>query len=245
MAVAANYDAILSRVWGFQGLRPLQQQAVDLTLAGRDALIVMPTGGGKSLCFQLPPLVDDGLTLVVSPLISLMTDQVQGLRLVGYPAEMMHSGLSAKDAEIAAARIQSGESKLVYVSPERVLTNAFVSLLALANQGRGVARVAIDEAHCISAWGHDFRPEYRVLSRLRDIFPQAPITALTATATPQVREDIARQLHLRDPEFLIGDFDRPELSSCAQARSVSASCRSGGKVSARRGHRVLYQPKGH
>ena len=212
MAVAANYDAILSRVWGFQGLRPLQQQAVDLTLAGRDALIVMPTGGGKSLCFQLPPLVDDGLTLVVSPLISLMTDQVQGLRLVGYPAEMMHSGLSAKDAEIAAARIQSGESKLVYVSPERVLTNAFVSLLALANQGRGVARVAIDEAHCISAWGHDFRPEYRVLSRLRDIFPQAPITALTATATPQVREDIARQLHLRDPEFLIGDFDRPNLN---------------------------------
>ncbi|MCE9558251.1 MAG: RecQ family ATP-dependent DNA helicase [Armatimonadetes bacterium] len=206
-----SLEQILHRVWGFDELRPLQQRAVDLTVAGADSLVVMPTGGGKSLCFQLPPLVDGGFTLVVSPLISLMADQVQGLRLVGYPAEALHSGMSSEEVEATNIRVLSGETRLLYVSPERVLTSASVSLLKQANNGAGVARIAIDEAHCISAWGHDFRPEYRVLSRLREHFPSAPIQALTATATPKVRDDIAAQLQLREPEYLIGNFDRPNL----------------------------------
>lgn len=205
-------EEILKKVWGYEALRPLQKAVIEASLQGRDALVVMPTGGGKSLCFQIPPLVSGGLTLVVSPLISLMTDQVQGLQMVGYPCDALHSGLDSASIDRANERIVKGETKLVYVSPERLMTASMQSLLKAANRGAGVARIAIDEAHCISAWGHDFRPEYRDLRRLRTLFPEAPIHALTATATPRVREDILEQLGLREPEIFVGNFDRPNLN---------------------------------
>jgi ATP-dependent DNA helicase RecQ len=214
-------SSILQHYWGFESLRPLQQEVVEAAVAGRDALVVMPTGGGKSLCFQLPPLVTGGLTLVISPLISLMKDQVDGLRLVGYPAGALHSGIGPEEAEEIRVSLISGSLKLLYVSPERVLTPAMLALLNEADEGRGVARIAIDEAHCISQWGHDFRPEYRQLSRLRSTFPKAPIHALTATATPRVREDVIRQLGLRDAEQFVGVFDRPNLTYRIAAKNDS------------------------
>ena len=202
----------LRRVWGYDSLRPIQRQAIEAAIEGRDSLVVMPTGGGKSLCFQLPPLVDGGLTLVISPLISLMKDQVDGLRLLGYPAEALHSGIGAEHADEIRELVLEGALKLLYVSPERLFASGTVELMRRANGGRGVARVAIDEAHCISQWGHDFRPEYRQLDRLRTFFPNASVHALTATATPTVRDDIVRQLRLQSPEVLVGVFDRPNLT---------------------------------
>lgn len=210
--ILMSTESILRQYWGFDELRPLQQDVVDAAVAGRDALVVMPTGGGKSLCFQLPPLLSAGLTLVISPLISLMKDQVDGLRLIGYPAAALHSGIESDEAEEIRTALVAGELRLLYVSPERVLTTSMLSLLNEADQGRGVARIAIDEAHCISAWGHDFRPEYRQLARLRSLFPKAPIHALTATATPRVRDDIIRQLGLKDAAEYVGTFDRPNLT---------------------------------
>lgn len=213
-----NRDAVLEqvrRVWGFDTLRPLQREAIDAALAHRDALVVMPTGGGKSLCYQVPPLVSEELTVVVSPLIALMKDQTDGLRLNGYPAAAMHSACA--DHELAEARqaLQKGKLRLLFVSPERLLSEGFMDFLAgLPNAAghRGVRRFAIDEAHCISAWGHDFRPEYRRLAALRRRFPDACIHACTATATARVRDDIAEQLGLRDPVTLVGTFDRPNLT---------------------------------
>lgn len=202
----------LKKYWGFDTLRPLQDQAVEASLQSRDSLVVMPTGGGKSLCFQLPAVVSGELTLVVSPLIALMKDQVDGLRLIGYPAAALNSSVSASDAAEIERQVASGGIKLLYTSPERVLLPGMLELLSRASQGKGVARVAVDEAHCISNWGHDFRPEYRQLSRLREAFPGASLHALTATATEQVQEDIIRQLRLKNPVRLVGGFDRPNLS---------------------------------
>ncbi|MBL8060520.1 MAG: RecQ family ATP-dependent DNA helicase [Chthonomonas sp.] len=212
MATCIAIDEILKQTWGYGSFRPLQQEAVEAALAGQDALVVMPTGSGKSLCFQIPPLVDGGLTVVISPLISLMADQVHSLHTVGYPAGALNSAMDAIESSEIEAKLLSGELKLLYVSPERMAMNSFRALLRQAHQGKGVARFAIDEAHCISEWGHDFRPEYRILSTLRDDFPTAPIHALTATATVQVREDIIRQLGLREPQVLVGSFDRPNLT---------------------------------
>ena len=209
----AVLDAI-SRVWGFDQLRPLQAEAIDAALAGRDALVVLPTGGGKSLCYQAPPLVAGELTVVVSPLISLMKDQVDGLVLAGYPAVALHSACTDEERDRAYASLNSGEARLLFVSPERLLSDGFLGWLAELPQpsGRtGVHRFAVDEAHCISHWGHDFRPEYRQLATLRARFPDACVHAFTATATERVREDIARQLNLRDPAILVGTFDRPNL----------------------------------
>ena len=205
-------DEALRKYWGFDGLLPLQADVVETAIAGRDALVVMPTGGGKSLCFQLPPVVSGGLTLVVSPLISLMKDQVDGLQLIGYPAAALNSNVDPATVIEIEQGLKLGEIKLLYVSPERAMTREFTDMVSRADNGRGVARIAIDEAHCISQWGHDFRPEYRSLVRLREVFPEAPVTALTATATPRVREDIVSQLQLRDPEFFVGVFDRPNLT---------------------------------
>ncbi len=202
----------LRKFWGFEGLRPLQGEVVEAALQGQDALAVMPTGGGKSLCFQLPPVVDGGLSVVVSPLISLMKDQVDALRLIGYPAAALHSGLSGAEAQEIKGRLGAGDVKLLYVSPERVMTAGMMDALDGADMGRGVRRIAIDEAHCVSQWGHDFRPEYRILARLRDRFPAAPIHAFTATATPRVRKDIVEQLRLREPRLFVGRFDRPNLT---------------------------------
>ena len=200
--------AALERWFGFSTLRPLQKEAIDAALDGRDALVVLPTGGGKSLCYQLPPLVLDRLTVVVSPLIALMQDQVDGLKLNGVPAAAAHGNLPDEERRHLRQLAESGELRLLFVAPERLFREDFLSWL----ETRDVAAIAIDEAHCISQWGHDFRPEYRRLRELRERFPEASVHAYTATATPRVREDIKTQLALRDPVELVGTFDRPELT---------------------------------
>jgi len=201
-------DAALERYFGFGELRPLQREAVTATLEGRDALVVLPTGGGKSLCYQLPPLLTDKLTVVVSPLIALMQDQVDGLRLQGYPAGAVHSQVAAPARADVQQLAASGELRLLLVAPERLFSEPFLRWL----KQRDVGALAIDEAHCISQWGHDFRPEYRRLAELRAAFPTVSCQAYTATATPRVRQDIVAQLQLRDPEVLVGTFDRPNLT---------------------------------
>ena len=206
VTTSAVREAVL-RTWGFDGLRPLQQEAIDAALAGRDSLVVMPTGGGKSLCYQTPPLVDGSTDVVVSPLIALMKDQVDALESRGYPAAGLHSGLEAEQRRCIEDDFVSGRYRLLFVAPERLMAPGFLDMLA---QQR-IARFAIDEAHCISQWGHDFRPEYRRLAVLRDRFPQASLHAFTATATPRVRDDIIAQLGLREPAVLVGTFDRPNL----------------------------------
>jgi ATP-dependent DNA helicase RecQ len=202
----------LRQYWGYDSLRPLQETAVYAGVAGRDALVVMPTGGGKSLCFQIPPLLHGGLTVVISPLIALMKDQVDGLKLLDYPAACLNSSMEVDDINATMRSMNDGTLRLLYIAPERVLAPGFLSKLAACNQRRGPHSFAIDEAHCISQWGHDFRPEYRRLAELREAFPRASFQAFTATATQRVREDIIAQLGLRQPEVLIGTFDRPNLT---------------------------------
>jgi ATP-dependent DNA helicase RecQ len=208
-ADAALQDT-LSRYWGFTSFRPLQREAMGAILEGRDSLVVLPTGGGKSLCFQAPALVRPGLALVVSPLISLMKDQVDTLVGNGVPAACYNSTLSADDKRRVTAGLLEGRYRLLYVSPERLAgegADAFIAMLARC----AVGFIAVDEAHCISQWGHDFRPEYRQLGRLRGIFPSVSLHAYTATATGRVRRDIAAQLGLKDRVELVGSFDRPNL----------------------------------
>jgi len=203
-----QYPDLLREYWGFDTLRPLQAQAVACGVNARDSLVVMPTGGGKSLCFQVPPLVTGRLGIVISPLIALMKDQVDGLVMSGYPAASLNSHTRADEARDVAHRAEDGSLRLLYVAPERLFNDRFLSWLSKV----GPASFAIDEAHCISAWGHDFRPEYRRLSELRARFPGASLHAFTATATPRVQEDIVEQLQLREPEIMIGRFDRPNLT---------------------------------
>src|SRR6266540_4008036 len=182
--------------WGFTSLRPLQEQAIGAALAGRDSLVVLPTGGGKSLCYQAPALIRNGLTVVVSPLIALMKDQVDGLTRIGVPAARLDSTISSDDWAVTSDAIRRGETRLVFTSPERLINTGTYRLLRDA----GAHTIAVDEAHCVSHWGHDFRPEYRQLARLREFFPKATVHAYTATATEQVRKDIIAQLALRQPE---------------------------------------------
>ncbi len=177
-------------------------------LSRRDSLVVMPTGGGKSLCYQAPAVLDDSATIVVSPLISLMKDQVDGLRECGVAAAQMNSSQSRDEQRATERELFAKRLKILFVSPERMAMPSFREMLHRAN----VRSFAIDEAHCISHWGHDFRPEYRQLRALREEFPEAAVHGYTATATPQVRRDIAEQLGLRDPLVLVGDFDRPNLT---------------------------------
>lgn len=203
-------DAV-RRHWGYSSLRPLQAEAIAAELAQRDSVVVMPTGGGKSLCYQVPPLISGRLTVVVSPLIALMNDQVAGLTLVGYPAAALHSHVEPEEAAEIRRRAASGELRLLFVAPERLLTEPFLAFLR-SLKAPALGGIAIDEAHCISQWGHDFRPEYRRLAELRQRFPGVALHAYTATATPRVRDDIAAQLALRDPSVLVGRFDRPNLT---------------------------------
>jgi ATP-dependent DNA helicase RecQ len=201
---------VLARYWGFTGFRPLQREAMEAILAGRDSVVVLPTGGGKSLCFQAPALVRPGLAVIVSPLISLMKDQVDTLTGNGVPAACYNSSLPLDVRASVAAGIRAGRYRLLYVSPERLAGEGGDGFLAMLS-GAGVSFVAVDEAHCISQWGHDFRPEYRQLGRLRALFPGIGLHAYTATATTRVRRDIAAQLALVDPAELVGSFDRANL----------------------------------
>ncbi len=194
--------------WGFDALRPLQEEAIQASLDGRDSVVVMPTGGGKSLCYQVPPLLSDSTHVVVSPLISLMKDQVDGLLTCGYPAAAIHSGHTPAENAETFQNLRDGHLRLIFVSPERLLTSSFLRLARELD----IRSFAIDEAHCISQWGHDFRPEYRQLALLKQDFPKASVHAYTATATQRVREDIAVQLQLENPAMLVGVFDRPNLT---------------------------------
>ncbi|MEA2164650.1 MAG: ATP-dependent helicase RecQ [Thermoanaerobaculia bacterium] len=199
---------IISHHWGYDSFRPLQQEAMLATLDRRDSLVVMPTGGGKSLCYQAPALLSEHVTVVVSPLISLMKDQVDGLRECGVAAAQLNSSQRSDQQREIERDVLDGKIKLLFASPERLAMGSFRDLLKRAN----VRTFAIDEAHCISHWGHDFRPEYRQLRDLRKTFPEASVHAYTATATPKVRQDIIEQLSLREAVELVGDFDRPNLT---------------------------------
>ncbi len=203
-------EDILTRYWGFTGFRPHQREVMEAILAGRDSLLVMPTGGGKSLCFQAPALLRPGLALVVSPLISLMKDQVDSLEANGVSAACYNSALDEGQKREVVQGVRDGRTRLLYVAPERLVGEGgdrFVRWLAQV----GVSFIAVDEAHCISQWGHDFRPEYRRLGQLRTLLPGASIHAFTATATARVRRDIVSQLGLRDALEEVGSFDRPNL----------------------------------
>jgi ATP-dependent DNA helicase RecQ len=205
---------LIRHTFGFTTLRPMQDQAIRAALGGRDALVVLPTGGGKSLCYQAPALLRDGLTVVVSPLISLMQDQIDALREYGVPAAMLNSAQTAGERRDVENDLARGTLKLLFVAPERLMLDGFLPRLA----SLGLSSIAVDEAHCISHWGHDFRPEYRMLGALRRTMPSMPIQAYTATATPRVRADIVQALGLADPLLLVGNFDRPNLTYRVQAR---------------------------
>src|SRR5437588_11341715 len=199
---------VIARHWGFQTLKPLQEQAMQAVLQGRDTLVVLPTGGGKSLCYQAPAVGRGDTTVVVSALIALMKDQVDSLRACGVPAVQLDSMQTQAEQLGHEKDVLAGNIRLLFVSPERLVLTDIYQLLRQIN----VRTFAIDEAHCISHWGHDFRPEYRQLNLLKELFPQASVHAFTATATERVRLDIVAQLKLANPELLVGDFDRPNLT---------------------------------
>lgn len=198
----------LKTVFGFHEFRPPQQEVIERTIAGEDVFLVMPTGGGKSLCYQIPALHRAGLAVVVSPLISLMKDQVDALVANGIKAALLNSSLTQKEARQVFEKIDSGGLDLLYVAPERLMMPEFLEKLATLQ----LALFAIDEAHCISQWGHDFRPEYTQLGRLRELFPGVPLVAMTATADPQTRTDIINQLGIQEAKVFVAGFDRPNIT---------------------------------
>ncbi len=210
-----SLDNILKQYWGYDRFLPLQREAMQCALERRDSLVVLPTGGGKSLCFQAPALAVDGMAVVISPLLSLMKDQVDALRANGVAAAKIDSTMKSADRFAVHKAIQERSLRLLYVSPERMAQPPFVEYLKNA----GVSFLVVDEAHCISHWGHDFRPEYRSLKQLREAFPGTSVHAFTATATEHVRADIIQELGLRGPAVLVGSFDRPNLRYRVQKRT--------------------------
>jgi ATP-dependent DNA helicase RecQ len=212
--------AALKRRFGFDHFRPGQQEIVADILRDRDVLAIMPTGGGKSLCFQLPALLRPGVSIVVSPLIALMQDQVRLLQDNGIDATFVNSSLERAEMKRRLARLERGEIKLLYVAPERLLQSEFEGdVLPRLQKSHGISAFVVDEAHCVSDWGHDFRPEYRQIHRLRAQFPAVPIAAFTATATERVRADIVKQLALRDPGIHVASFNRPNLYYAVRPKS--------------------------
>src|SRR5438045_2857812 len=207
----------LKKYFGYDAFRPLQQEIIDDALSGHDVFALLPTGGGKSLCFQLPALLRDGVTIVVSPLIALMKDQVDALRTSGIAATFLNSTLAGSESRERLRGLDRNEFRLLYVAPERLMMENFLERALNWN----IAQIAIDEAHCISEWGHDFRPEYRELKKLRTHFPDVPIMALTATATERVRDDIIKQLKLHPPRCYVASFNRPNLTYRVVAKSSS------------------------
>jgi ATP-dependent DNA helicase RecQ len=207
-AAVSDLELLLRRTFGYDSFRPLQREICAATLAGRDVFALLPTGGGKSLCFQIPALARGGLTVVVSPLIALMKDQVDQLQASGVAATFLNSSLDADEARSRLRGLHRHEYRLLYVAPERLMLEGWVENLKQWN----VTCIAIDEAHCVSEWGHDFRPEYRQLAKLREALPEVPMMALTATATERVRTDIVTHLKLHDPAVFVASFNRPNLT---------------------------------
>ena len=210
-----NLLPLLKQYFGFTSFRPLQEEIIRDSLAGKDVFALLPTGGGKSLCFQLPALARDGLTVVVSPLIALMKDQVDALQASGVAATFLNSSLTADESRKRLRGLHTGQYRLLYAAPERLMLSGFLSDLQKWN----VKLIAVDEAHCISEWGHDFRPEYRQIADLRGLFPDVPFMALTATATGRVREDIIKHLKLREARTYVASFNRPNLTYRVLAKS--------------------------
>jgi ATP-dependent DNA helicase RecQ len=208
-------ESVLQTVFGFPAFRGLQKQAVDAIVAGEDALVLMPTGGGKSVCYQVPALVRPGTALVISPLIALMDDQIAALRQLGVSAGALHSELEPAEVARVSNLLDNGKLDLLYVSPERLLSPGTLDRL----RRRDLALIAIDEAHCVSAWGHEFRPEYRALKRLAQIFPGVPRVALTATADPRTRDDILAALDMQTAHVFAASFHRPNLHIAAQPKT--------------------------
>ncbi len=213
MAAMSNNSTLqrLHEVFGYSSFRGEQQAIVEHVTAGGDALVLMPTGGGKSLCYQLPALLREGVAIVVSPLIALMQDQVDALQQLGVRAAFLNSSLDAESAREVTTRLMHGDLQILYVAPERLLMTNFLGLLEQIELGTGIALFAIDEAHCVSQWGHDFRPEYRQLTVLHERFPQVPRIALTATADAPTRAEIVERLALENARHFVSSFDRPNI----------------------------------
>ncbi|GLU51037.1 DNA helicase RecQ [Dyadobacter frigoris] len=206
--MSINKEQALKQYFGYDSFRPQQAEIIDTVMAGNDCLVLMPTGGGKSVCFQIPAIIREGLTVVISPLIALMKDQVEALRVNGVNAAFLNSSLSSAEQDQVMWQAKVGELKLLYIAPERLFSGNTFEFLREWN----VSLFAIDESHCISSWGHDFRPEYRQLSALKKYFPEVPVIALTATADRVTRRDILKQIGIEEAQTFVASFDRPNLS---------------------------------
>ncbi len=236
----SSLENALKHFFGYDQFRPGQKQIINEALNNKDLLVIMPTGGGKSLCFQLPALLKPGLCVVVSPLIALMQDQVDALLDNGIGATFLNSTLNRKELQSRENAILKGKIKLLYVAPERLLNETFLTFLDFLTEKIGLSSFAIDEAHCVSAWGHDFRPEYRQLKTLRFRYSMVPMFALTATATKRVREDIIEQLGLENPTVHLASFDRPNLYYEVQAKSRRSYAQLLNYVRAQEGSGIIY-----